>query len=162
MTTEIKLGQAIMAAETISELIKTEVSPTLGWKLAKIGKYLEEEAHFFFAVRDKLLKKYGDEVKDKDGKGTGRYGSPEANTPNWVEYITALNPLSDESIPFPFKKIALSEFGNAKLSTMQILRMEFMIDGLDPATMQDDDADAVIAARAEARKKKMETQTEDV
>lgn len=116
---KIKLIQLLNMKKVIEKLLPQDVPVLVGYDLMKIARMFESEIEMYNKVRIKIYKKYGKEGKDK--KIT--------IVPDKIETANKdLQNLLNKEVDIKVKKIKLSSLGDVKLSTVDLLKIELLME----------------------------------
>ena len=63
-TPTIPLSKIVFGLTSMKEVMDLATDTKTGYRLAKMNAFMEEEAAFFYSLRDKLVAKYGEQMKD--------------------------------------------------------------------------------------------------
>ena len=148
-TPTIPLSKIVFGLTSMKEVMDLATDTKTGYRLAKMNAFMEEEAAFFYSLRDKLVAKYGEQMKDDNGKDIPGAKRCVPGMQHWQEFQTAMDPLLGTEIPFPFEKIDVKSLPAKSLKAKHISDLSFMFAGLPT---EEDSVDAALKARAEARK----------
>jgi len=99
---ELKLKQIRESFPVLQKVMNSPMDIKLAYRLKKIAKQLQAEAKGIEEARLELIKKYGEKVKDKNGKETQQIRV----SPFKMEKFTKeFNSLLEETISTPVEKI---------------------------------------------------------
>ena len=73
--------------QALNKLMKEPISPLNGFRLAKFAKKVSENEKFFLEQKEKMIKKYGVENKEKAGEYTFTKENQEKLDKDWKELL---------------------------------------------------------------------------
>lgn len=114
----MKLITLIESKDALEKLFNTDLPVRIAYKLGKIIKLLNTELKEFDEFRDKLLHKYGED------QGEGKFLISAENAPLFNEDIKAL---LESEVTLQFSRIYLEELGDIKLSSKDLMALEYLI-----------------------------------
>lgn len=121
----IKLGKLVQVKNSLVKLVNADLPVREAYNLSKTLKRIEEELKTADEIRISLIKKIGQEVM-KDDKPTGETRIlPEDQERFFTEY----NQLLDVEVDIPACKINLNQLNGAKLSAVDIVNLDFILEG---------------------------------
>lgn len=118
---EIKLKKIVTANGALNKLMSKEVPIKVGFQLSKIAKKLNEELSIYNDNRVKLIKKYGEEDKKKNGN----YNIKKENIETFQKELTEL---MEVKVKVDIDKIKIKEIENVKLSGGDLLALDFLLE----------------------------------
>jgi len=114
----MELNEIVNGLESVKKLMASDLSIVTSYKLSKLAKKINEEFKDFEEKRIELIKKYGEEVKDKQGQY-------KIDSPEKVKLFNEeLDKLLKLKVKFEFDKVKLSDIKDAKLSANDLLSLE--------------------------------------
>jgi hypothetical protein len=122
LSEQVTVSQLLDAREALERILTLQLHPQTNHRIARITKFLDEEKAFFIAVRDPLVRKYGEaDVADP----TNFQIMP--GMAGWAKYAEQVQTVMTEKVLFPFAKLNMSDL--PVISPKEYMALEFMLVG---------------------------------
>ena len=124
---EITLRQIREAQQGLFKILTYPMSIKLAYRMKKIAGQLSTELKNIEEARLELIKKYGEKIKDKDGKETQQLQVPDTKIKQFTDEFESL---LDEKIKINIEKIpydcleAIEKISPLELSTIELFIAE--------------------------------------
>jgi hypothetical protein len=148
LSEHVTVQQLLDARESLERILTLALHPQTNHRLARITKFLDEEKSFFLAVRDPLVRRYGEADKTDP---TNHQIMP--GMPGWLTYAEQIQTVMQEKVFFPFLKISMNDL--PPLTPKEYMALSFMLEGGEEVASEEQQHLAVREAARTARRKAM-------
>lgn len=111
---EVTLGQVYSSFSILSKLVDQKLPIRLAFRFTKLIRTLNTEYQSLEALRDKLVRKFGETVEGQEGS----FRVPDTNR---KEFVSEFQDLLNETVTIPWEPISIEELGeSASLSVREL------------------------------------------
>ena len=113
---KITLGELRDSRKALDVLFNKELEITTAFKLSKLLKVVDKELKDLEDFRLKLIKKYGEQDKDKNAFSV--------KDNKQADFYAEFGKLLDTTVDITFTKIPISDIGDIKITPRQLLLLD--------------------------------------
>jgi len=120
----MKLGDLVNSKAALESLLKNPLNITVGWELKTFVKAINPELTSFEEVNNEKIKEFGEEVKDEEGKSTGKIKVKEEN---FEEFAKQVNELLNKELEIKVPQIKIGDIKEVSLTTAELMMLDWLI-----------------------------------
>ena len=121
---KIKLGQLVNSQTALQDLASKQLLAKNAFRLKRALMAAEEPLKVYVAVRDDLIKKYGETI--------GELVQIKPNTPGMKSFNEEIAPMLDNEIELAIDKLPFETIADVKISADNLFLLDWLIDEPKP------------------------------
>jgi hypothetical protein len=141
------LNDLLNSSQSLVRLANLNLPSKVAYRLSKIMKFVGRELEHLDAARSKIIKKYGKLNED------GQFQIAKEDKEAFDAYAKDYQPLLEETVRIPMRKLPLSDFGTAQIATSDLIALSWLI--------HDPDSDSEFAELENMMKPKVNNDEEE-